>query len=152
MSIQASINQPLSVAGMLLHLNPAVQEAAKKRGEIKGLESKAKREKEMVEAIKPGLNIPGTTQIASAEEIAEVGKGAADTAKALFELDPSMERYADYVQTKQITAEAEHMAGTMKRNQKLEQRRKAMEEAQAALQIKQEDKRQSRSKSGWAVK
>ena len=152
MSIQTSINQTLSVAGMLVHLNPTVQEAAKKRGEIKGLESKQAREKEMVEAIKPGLKIPGTTQIASAEDIAEVSKGATETSKALLELDPSMERYADYVQTKQMTAEATHLAGSMRRNQKLEQQRKAMEEAQAALRIKQEEKRQSRAKSGWAAK
>lgn len=86
-NIQSSINQMISLAGLLASQNPALQAASAKKTEIKQLKKKE-------EAVR--------SQIENIENIAEkepYGKELTEIKKQQFEVDPSSETYKAWKET-----------------------------------------------------
>lgn len=88
MSIQANINQQLSLAGVLLTQNPATKAAAERRQEKTSL-------KRQEQAINRAVEATGS-DIAAKEPY---GEDLAAVKKRQFELDPSAKTYAEYKST-----------------------------------------------------
>lgn len=91
MSIQANINQQLSLAGVLLTQNPATKAAAERRQERTSLKRQEK-------AINKAIEATGA-DIAAKEPY---GEDLAAVKKRQFELEPSAKTYADYKGTQTI--------------------------------------------------
>lgn len=93
MSIQANINQQLSLAGVLLTQNPASKAAAERRQEKTSL-------KRQEQAINKALEAIGPSNAAREP----YGEDLAAIKKRQFELDPSAETWADYkgTQTRKV--------------------------------------------------
>lgn len=154
MSIQANINQGLSLASLLIAQNPTVQAKAKQRELVSNLSARRQSFEKMrdVSAMKSG-------------ELAEKYQTSlAETSKELFEADPSEERLAQYLKDWSGTPEAaEKRAITTQAdpeevaqelfekeqfkdevNQYLQMYRQATKKADQSLQVRQEEKRASR--------
>lgn len=155
MSIQANINQTLSLAGMLTAMNPAVRAAAEKRTELSNLtkaESKAQAQWEAMgpETEKVLQNLaqsedPTATKRA-AEEVAttfedygNVGGTLKKIAERRFELDPSSETYE---KLKLRRTQEQGFSDTKSAVQALAD--EAAKKAQDNLALKQNEKRASR--------
>jgi hypothetical protein len=93
MSIQANINQQLSLAGVLLTQNPAAKAAAERRQERTSL-------KRQEQAINRAIEATGS-DIAAKEPY---GEDLAAVKKRQFELDPSDKTWAEYkgTQTRKV--------------------------------------------------
>lgn len=138
MSIQANINQGLSLASLLITQNPSLKASAEKNTTIKNLEKRAEQENKQYQAMKAGLRVPGRTSIETLEDIASFGESAVKTSKELFELDPTAQRYQSLKETQGMVKEASELA---EMGRKLETAKQA---AKQALQAKQSETRNAR--------
>lgn len=136
MSIQANINQGLSLASVLASQNPTLKSMGERNAKIKELERRAKQENKQYQAMKVGLNVPGRTSIETLEDIASFGESAVKTSKELFELDPTTQRYASLKETQGMVKEASELAEFGRK----------IEAAKQALAVAQEQKRNTRRK------
>lgn len=98
MSIQSNINTGLSLASFLIGQNPNIQEASKKRAELKSLEKRAEAVSSYSAAINQGIaqtlmagNPEATEQ--GFKDLAKYRAEGAEIAEQQFKLDPSKETY-----------------------------------------------------------
>lgn len=97
MSIQSTVNQGISLASMLIGMNPLLKSAQEKSGRLYTLEKQKKAQEKAAGTLlsKLGETPEGSVNPIVAEDIEKFGDQAIKTREELFELDPSEERYLD---------------------------------------------------------
>lgn len=123
MSIQANINQTLSLASLLMGSNEAIQASARKRRELKNLASQE-------QAIKSAIEVTGS-DIAAKESY---GEQLTEIKKKQFELDPTKESFQAYKSTlpttvTEVEAEPEEIAKEIYESEKAENEIRSMVDA-----------------------
>lgn len=99
-NVQSSINQMISLAGLLASQTPALQAKASKREQTKVLSKQSKvlaeREAALREAF-AGPQVPGTYETGE-QEYQDILQERAEVARKQYEIDPSKETYTAYAE------------------------------------------------------
>lgn len=100
-NIQSSINQMISLAGLLASQSPAAKAEAEKRSKMKLLKQEAEtlnaRDAALRKAYSDFQSAPGTPETGE-KEYKEILKERADIAKRQYEINPTEETYAAYAE------------------------------------------------------
>lgn len=166
MNIQSNINQGLSVASMLITMNPIVRAKAEEKKEIKGLEKQEKalksQYKQVAGKVEYGspmditeraddLNLSRFTQPPDPGRAAKIEDKLQEVKEKQFELKPSSETYskalaADYGQFEGLETETAQVRQFQENLNALAKQQEEERKAQEAMTAKQEERRKGRRK------
>lgn len=144
--IQQSINQAISLSGLLLQTNPAFQDYLKKKAEQKKIAKIKESRKQLAETYDELLNKEKQT-VSDFDMMEKLDERDLELSKQVFELDPSKENVKDLVQSEYSVQEHEEI-----RQEEAEQRAKRKEEIEYHKGIEEQNRQRARIERQQAEK
>lgn len=145
-AIQSSINQALSLSGLLLQTNPAFQDYMKKKAEQEKIAKIKDSRAQLFDAYEELANKEKPT-VTDEDMMEKLDKRDLELSKQVFELDPSVENVKDLVQSEYSVQEHEEI-----RQEEAKRRAQKQTEIEYAKGIEEQNRQRARMERQQAEK